>query len=386
MKKILAILMVLCLMLPAFAVAEDMPVVKIGVFECASGDSGAGGKQEMLGMQYANKIAPTVTIGDTEYKVELVYADNGSTSDKAPSAAAELVSQNVSVVIGSYGSGVSIAGSPVFEQAGIPVIGVSCTNPQVTLGNTHYFRICFLDPFQGTVLANYAFKEMGAQVAYCLAELGNDYDVGLTYYFQQAFEALGGMVISETFPTGTSDFTSYINNATGYGAGVFFAPCSLAYSTLIVDQAAGLNVNFALMGGDTWDSNMVLEAAAGTNLKILVSTFYQEGGNAEFDNGFKAWLNEDAEAMTNNGANDIIAAVSVMGYDAYFTALEALKAAGSTDSKAVNEALWNVTLDGVSGAIAFDAETGDAIRDTAYIKTVNTENGAWDFVAVQGVN
>ncbi|MBP3453958.1 MAG: ABC transporter substrate-binding protein [Clostridia bacterium] len=385
MKKILAILMVLCLMLPAFAVAEDMPVVKIGVFEPASGDSGAGGKQEMLGMQYANKIAPTVTIGDTEYKVELVYADNGSSTDKAPTAAAELVNQQVSVVLGSYGSGVSIAGSRNFADAGIPAIGVTCTNPQVTLGNTHYFRICFLDPFQGTVLANYAYKELGAQVAYCLAELGNDYDTGLTYYFQQAFEALGGMVISETFPTGTSDFTSYINNATGYGAGVFFAPCSLAYSTLIVDQAADLNVNFALMGGDTWDSNMVLEAATGTNLNILVSTFYQEGGNPEFDNGFKAWLNEDAEALTNNGGNDIIAAVSVMGYDAYFTALEALKAAGSTDSKAVNTALWNVTLEGVSGKIAFD-EIGDAIRDTAYIKSVNTATGAWDFVAVQGVN
>ncbi len=385
MKKILAILMVLCLMLPAFAVAEDMPVVKIGVFEPASGDSGAGGKQEMLGMQYANKIAPTVTIGDTEYKVELVYADNASATDKAPTAAAELVNQQVSVVLGSYGSGVSIAGSPIFEQAGIPAIGVTCTNPQVTLGNNHYFRICFLDPFQGTVLANYAYKELGAQVAYCLAELGNDYDVGLTYYFQQAFEALGGMVISETFPTGTSDFTSYINNATGYGAGVFFAPCSIAYSTLIVDQAADLGVNFALMGGDTWDSNKVLEAANGTNVKVLVSTFYQEGGNPEFDNGFKAWLNDDAEAMTNNGGNDIIAAVSAMGYDAYFTALEALKAAGSTDSKAVNEALWNVTYEGVSGKIAFD-EIGDAARDTAYIKTANTTTGAWDFVAVQGVN
>jgi len=74
-----------------------------------------------------------------------------------------------------------------------------------------------------------------------------------------------------------------------------------------------------------------------------------------------------------------------MGYDAYYTALEALKAAGSTDSKAVKTALWNVTLEGVSGKIAFD-ENGDAVRDTAYIKTVNTTNGAWDFVAVQGVN
>ena len=82
----------------------------------------------------------------------------------------------------------------------------------------------------------------------------------------------------------------------------------------------------------------------------------------------------------------MIAAVSVMGYDAYFTALEALKAAGSTDPKAVNDALWNVTLEGVSGKIAFLPETGDADRDTAYIKQANTTTGVWDFVAVQGVN
>ena len=108
----------------------------------------------------------------------------------------------MSVVLGSYGSGVSIAGSPYFADAGIAAIGITCTNPQVTDGNTHYFRICFLDPFQGTVLANYAFKTLGVTSAYCLAELGNEYDVGLCHYFAEAFEALGGTVVSETFPTG----------------------------------------------------------------------------------------------------------------------------------------------------------------------------------------
>ena len=384
MKKILAIILAVMMLIPSFAMAEN--VVKIGVFEPASGDSGAGGKQEILGMQYANKVQPTVMIGDTEYKVELVYADNASSTDKAPSAASELVNQGVSVVLGSYGSGVSIAGSPLFAEAGIPAIGVTCTNPQVTAGNTHYFRICFLDPFQGTVLANYAFKELGATTAYCLGELGNDYDQGLIKYFTEAFQALGGVVMGDNFPNGTADFTPYINNAQMYGAGVVFAPCSIAYDTLIIDQAAGQNADFALLGSDTWDSNKILEAATGSNLKIYVSTFYQEGGNPDFDNGFKAWLNSDAEAMTNNGGNDIISAVSAMGYDAYFVALEALKAAGSADAKAVNEALWTTTFDGVSGAIAFDAVNGDAVRDTAYIKTIDTATGAWQFVAVQGVN
>ena len=382
MKRYLTIFLAVLMMIPTFAMAEG--VVKIGVFEPASGDSGAGGKQEMLGMQYANAVQPTVEIGGETYKVELVYADNGSSTDKAPSAAQQLVSEGVSVVLGSYGSGVSIAGSQYFADAGIPAIGVTCTNPQVTAGNSHYFRICFLDPFQGTVLANYAFKELGARTAYCLAELGNDYDVGLCHYFQQAFEAMGGMVISDTFPTGNSDFTSYLSNATAIGAEVFFCPVSIAYSSQIISQAAGQNVSYPILGSDTLDNNKVAEAAKGTNVKVIITTFYQEGGSPEFDEGFKAWLNSDSEYLTNNGGNDMISAVSVMGYDAYFTALEALKAAGSTDSKAVLAALPSVKLTGVTGEIAFD-ETGDAIRDSAYIKSVNTETGAWDFVAVQTV-
>ena len=382
MKRFLAILLAALMMIPAFAMAEG--VVKIGVFEPASGDSGAGGKQEMLGMQYANTVQPTVEIGGETYKVELVYADNGSSTDKAPSAAQQLVSEGVSVVLGSYGSGVSIAGSQYFADAGIPAIGVTCTNPQVTAGNSHYFRICFLDPFQGTVLASYAFRELGARTAYCLAELGNDYDVGLCHYFQQAFEAMGGMVISDTFPTGNSDFTSYLSNATAIGAEVFFCPVSIAYSSQIISQAAGQNVSYPILGSDTLDNNKVAEAAKGTNVKVIITTFYQEGGSPEFDEGFKAWLNSDSEYLTNNGGNDMISAVSVMGYDAYFTALEALKAAGSPDSKAVLAVLPSVKLTGVTGEIAFD-ETGDAIRDSAYIKSVNTETGAWDFVAVQSV-
>ena len=128
--------------------ASGDKVVKIGVFEPSTGDSASGGKKETLGMQYANAETPTVEIGGETYQVELVYADNGSSTDKAPSAAAELVSQGVSLVLGSYGSGVSIAGGPIFDDAGLAAVGVTCTNPNVTAGNDYYYRICFLDPFQ----------------------------------------------------------------------------------------------------------------------------------------------------------------------------------------------------------------------------------------------
>ena len=359
-------------------------VGKIGVFEPQTGDNGAGGKQEILGMQYANDVQPTVEIGGETYDVQLEIVDNRTTAENGPSAASELVNRGVSVVLGSYGSGVSMAGGKVFEEAGIPAIGVTCTNPQVTSDCSVYFRICFLDPFQGTVLANYAYNELGVSTAYVLGMLGSDYDQGLVYYFTEAFEDLGGTVVAESFPEGTANFVSYINNAKSAGAGVIFAPVSINYAQLIVEAADAQGFDGALLGSDTRDSNKVIESAKGKNISAFVTTFYQEGGNEAFDSGIKEWINANADAKTNNGGNDMIAAVTAMGYDAYFTALEALKAAGSTAPADILAALPGVTYTGVSGEIAFD-DIGDAKRDAAYIKTANTETGAWDFVTVQTV-
>jgi branched-chain amino acid transport system substrate-binding protein len=355
------------------------------VFEPQTGDNGGGGKKEILGMQYANYVQPTVDIAGETYDVQLEIVDNRTTPENGPSAASELVNRGVSVILGSYGSGVSAAGGTVFSEAGIPAIGVTCTNPQVTSDCDVYFRICFLDPFQGTVLANYAFNELGVTTAYTLAMLGSDYDQGLVYYFTQAFEALGGTVVSEDFPEGSANFVSYINNAKSANAGVIFAPVSINYAQLIVEASDAQGYTGALLGSDTWDDNKVIESATGKNVNAYVTTFYQEGGAPEFDAGIKEWINANADAKTNNGGNDMISAVTVMGYDAYFTALEAIKSAGSTDPAAVLAALPGVSYTGVSGLIEFD-EIGDAVRDSAFIKTANTQTGAWDFVKVQTVD
>ena len=368
----------------ASGAASGDKVVKIGVYEPQTGDNGAGGKKEILGMQYANTVQPTVEIGGETYQVQLEIVDNRTTPENGPSAASELVNRGVSIVLGSYGSGVSMAGGKVFEEAGVPAIGVTCTNPQVTADCSVYHRICFLDPFQGTVLANYAYNELGVTTAYTLAMLGSDYDQGLVHYFSEAFTALGGTVKSEDFPEGSANFVSYINNAKAANAGVIFAPVSINYAQLIVEAADAQGFEGALLGSDTWDDNMVIESAKGRDVNVYVTTFYQEGGNAEFDSGIKEWINANADAKTNNGGNDMISAVTAMGYDAYFTALEAIKAAGSTDPAAVLEALPGVSYEGVSGLIEFD-EIGDAKRDSAFIKTANTEAGAWDFVKVQTV-
>ena len=391
MKKVIALLLVMVMTVCLFAgcgakeaTADAADTIRIGVFEPMTGDNGAGGKQEILGMQYANYVQPTVEVGGKEYNVELVIVDNRTTAENGPSAAAELINKDVSIVLGSYGSGVSMAGGTVFAEAGMPALGTSCTNPQVTADCEVYFRLAFLDPFQGTVLANYAYNELGVDTAYTLAMLGSDYDQGLVYYFKDAFEGLGGTVISEDFPEGSANFVSYVNNAKAADAGVIFAPVSINYAQLIVEASAAQGYEGALLGSDTWDSNKVIEAATGKDIRSFVTTFYQEGGNAEFDSGIKEWMNANADALTNNGGNDMIAAVTAIGYDAYFTALEALKIAGSAEPADVLAAMPQVNFEGVTGLIEFD-EIGDAKRDAAYIKTANTETGVWDFVTVQTV-
>lgn len=394
MKKFLAMVLALIMALSLVACGEQGDgqkgddsasgdkVVKIGVFEPQSGDNGAGGKQEILGMQYANKMIPTVTIGGEEYKVELVYADNASSNDKAPTAAQTLISQGVSVVLGSYGSGVSIAAGDTFSAAQVPAIGVTCTNPQVTSDCDAYFRICFLDPFQGTVLANYAKNELKATKAYCLAKQGDDYSGGLANYFIKAFGEEN--CVYEQFPEGTSDFSTYITNAQQQGCDVFFSPVSLEAAAQIIAKAETQGLGMPILAGDTWDSNVVLEAAKGTSLNICVTTFYQEGVNAEFDAAIKEWINSDATAKTNNGGDDKLSAVTVMGYDVYCVALEAIKAADSADPAAVLAALPGVTYEGITGTISFN-DIGDANRDSAVVKKCNTESGNWDFVTVAKV-
>ena len=224
-------------------------------------------------------------------------------------------------------------------------------------------------------------RQVQRQKAYCLGELGNgEYDQGLIAFFEQNFD---GEVIKDSFPTNTSDFTTYLNKAVAEDVDVIFCQCP---SLFHADCGSGRlhGPGYPLLGSDTLDSNMVLEAAQGSNVQLYVSTFYQEGGSPKFDDGIKAWLNEDSTAMTNNGSNDTIAAVTAMGYDAYYVALEALKAAGSTDPAAVSRSARRHLHRRVS-SIAFD-DQGDAIRDTAYIKTADTANNVWKLETVRPWN
>lgn len=361
--------------------ADTGNTIKIGVFEPTTGENGGGGVQEVLGIRYANSLRKTVTIDGTEYNIELVEVDNQSDKTAAVTAAQNLVSEGVKAVLGSYGSGVSIAAGSTFKDAKIPAIGVSCTNPQVTAGNDWYFRVCFLDPFQGTVMANYAGVTLGLTNAAVICQNGDDYSTGLASYFKKAFK--GNVVYEGTYNTNESDFNAILTAAKAANPDVIFCPSSIATAGLVIKQARELGIECPIMAGDTWENETIIQNAGADNCKgVTFSTFFDENDPAasEFVTGFKAYLNADKQNLKLNGNSDGVAAVSALGYDAYNVVVDAIERAQSVDTQAIRDALTQSDSVGITGPLSFD-ENGDAQKDMAYIKTV--EDGKFKFIGTQ---
>ncbi|MFA5637529.1 MAG: ABC transporter substrate-binding protein [Anaerovoracaceae bacterium] len=385
MKKI-SLLLILALLLTTFLVGcggggeegDADNVIKIGVFEPLTGENGGGGQQEVDGIMYANSVKPTVMIDGVEYKVELIVSDNQSDKTMAVTAANYLIDQGVVAVIGSYGSGVSIAAGEVFADANVPAVGASCTNPQVTSANEWYFRVCFLDPFQGTVMANYAVQN-GAKTAAVITQLGDDYSTGLGNFFMDAFKKLTGddnsIVVNQTFQQNQADFNAILQNVRTANPDVIFAPSSITTAPLIIKQARALGITAKIMGGDTWENITIVENAGADAEGIVLSTFF-DAGLADSSQIAKDFVEGFSAAYYTP-----VPAVSALGYDAYMVLLDAIERAGATDGDSIKAALNETDdVEGVTGSVTFDA-LGDAQKNMAVIKTV--ENG--EFVFLQAV-
>jgi branched-chain amino acid transport system substrate-binding protein len=348
-------------------------VIKIGVFEPMTGANAAGGAMEVEGIRLANELNPTVEVGGKTYKVELVVVDNKSDKVEAANAVQRLIDRDkVNVILGSWGSSLSMAGGEVAKDKGIPVIGLSCTNPLVTLGNDWYFRVCFIDPFQGTVMANYAFNN-GARTAVIVQEVSNDYSVALAKFFVDNFVRLTGnpnaILATVNYNTGDLDFTAQITTVRGLNPDVIFAPGNYTESALVMKQARELGITIPIIGGDTWETPEFIEVGSERVEGAVFSSFFA----AEFAGTPEArtFLDEYAKRYTKEPAS-----VTALGYDGYLVALDAIKRAGSTDPRAVRDAIAATSgFVGATGITTLDTN-GDATK-SAYIKAV--EGGKFVF-------
>lgn len=374
MKKPLSVLLSLALVVTMAAGCSggtttssgDSDVIKIGVFEPLTGANAAGGELEVEGVELANQLRPEV-LGK---KVELVIADNKSDKAEATTAAARLIEKDkVVAILGSWGSSLSIAAGDVVKTNQIPAVALSATNPQVTAGNDYYFRVCFLDPFQGTVMANYASKKLNAKKVAIIQEVSNDYSVGLAKFFTDSFVKLTGdpnaIVATGNYNTGDQDFNGILTNIKAANPDAIFAPGNFTESALIIKQARALGITAPFIGGDTWETNEFITVGGADVEGAVMSTFFDDT-NPLTEAG-KTFVAEYKKAYPDR---ENIAAVTALGYDGYMMTLDAIERAGSADPVAIRDALAATKdFEGATGMITIDAN-GDATKNEAIIKTV----------------
>ncbi|KUO71605.1 MAG: branched-chain amino acid ABC transporter substrate-binding protein [Clostridia bacterium BRH_c25] len=390
MKKVLSLTLIVVMALslvltgcakPAPAPGGDQPaapaegdVIKLGVFEPLTGANAAGGELELEGIKLANKLYPEV-LGK---KVELVIVDNKSDKVEAATAAARLVEkEKVSAIIGSWGSSLSMAAGDIVKNAKVPAMGTSATNPLVTQGNEFYFRVCFIDPFQGVVMSNYAFNKLGAKKAAIVQEVSNDYAVGLAKFFTDNFKKLTGdencIVAVSNYNTGDQDFTAQLTNIKAQNPDVIFAPGNFTESALVVKQARQLGIKTPFIGGDTWETPEFIEIGADAVEGTVFSTFFAS------EKPITTESTKFLDAYKAEYPGKEPAAVTALGYDAYLILIRAIEAAGTADSVKIQEALVAIKdFQGAAGVVTFD-ENRNAVK-SAVIKTV--KDGKFTFMDV----
>ncbi|MCL2380084.1 MAG: ABC transporter substrate-binding protein [Treponema sp.] len=344
---------------------DDGYVVRIGVYQPLTGANAAGGTLELAGVLLAHEMQPYVYINGTRHEVQLFIEDNRSDRVEAPLVVERLISHHrVHMILGTWGSSMAIPGGEVLRGR-IPAIALSATNPMVTLGNPWYFRVCFIDPFQGQVMANFAFNNLGARTAVLVQEITNDYSVGLNSFFADAFRQLTGnpnaILSTLNYSTGDTDFTAQVTQILSLNPDVVFAPGNFTESALVIRQARDLGITTPFLGGDTWETpEFVLVGADRVEGAIFSTKFAAEfAGNpiaVDFVNTYRARNNRDP------------ATVTALGFDGYFVALEAIARAGTLDPHRLRESLEETYFVGATGTTIFN-EHGDAEKG-AFIKEV----------------
>ena len=291
-------------------------------------------------------------------KLELVVADNKSEAAEATNAMQKLVSQDgVVAVIGPNLSSSVIASSAINNGARVLDITPMGTNPNITVdpatGKTREFnyRTCFIDPFQGTVMAAFATNDLGVNKAAILIDNSSDYAKGLSQFFKENFVKSGGTITAEeSYLQKDTDFKATLTKIKATNPDMLYVPGYYQEVGLIVKQARELGMNMPITGGDTWDSVKLPEIAGTAALNnTYFSSLYSPQEASDINKNFVA-----AYEKAYGAKPDVFAALS---YDSALLIAEAIKNAGSAEPAKINEAMAKISgFNGVSGSVTFDAQ------------------------------
>jgi branched-chain amino acid transport system substrate-binding protein len=289
-------------------------------------------------------------------KIEVVKVDNKSDAAEATNAAIKLTSQDkVTAIIGAATSGDTVAQAQIANDTKTVLLTPSGTSPNVTVGdngklNDFVFRMCFIDPFQGTVAANFANKELKIKNAAIFADSASDYSKGLAASFKKTFEDAGGTVVAEEAYVGKdTDFRSTLTRIKAKNPEFIFIPGYYEEVGLIIKQARELGITVPFMGGDGWDSPKLIELAGTDALNnTYITNHYSSEDPDKKIQDFVTLFKEK-----NNG--DSPNAFNALGYDTVYLLADAVKRAGSTDSSKIKEALTKTKdLSLITGIVTID--------------------------------
>ncbi len=357
-------------------------VIKIGINAPLTGDIPKVGE----GTKYAAEMwlddinaAGGLKVGDKVYKVELVIEDNESKAESAVKANTKMITEDeVLVIVGPQASKQAIPAGEVANNYKTPMISPWSTNPETTKDRPYVFRGCFLDPFQGPVIANFVTKEFGFKKAAVLYDVASDYPKGLAEFFKKAWEDLhgpGSVVAFESFTTKDADFSSQLTKIIKSGADFLFTPQYYNEVALIVQQAHELGWNKPIVGSDSWGSAELVKLCGKDCYGLFFSTHYASAGakgkTKEFIDRYKkkyGYVPDDVAALTWDSLGIVKTAIQNCG-----------KLTGNIekDRKCVRDAMAKIKkYKGITGDMTF-TEDGDPIKCAVIVKI--SDKGEFEF-------
>jgi branched-chain amino acid transport system substrate-binding protein len=348
-------------------------VVKIGWFGPETGDSALWGQAEkntvlMMADDYNAKGG--IDIGGKKYKIQIVAYDDKGDSVEAVNVAKRLVYQDkVSAIVGAQGSGEAIPVATIVNEAKVPLVSSTATNPKVTVQdngtvNQFMFRACFIDPYQGKTAAYYAFQKLGKKNAAIVMTIDDPYSVGLAEFFKTNFIKAGGKVVAEvSYTSGEKDFRAPLTKVKAANPDLVFIPAYYNDVALIAKQARDLGIKQVLLGGDGWPSDNLVSLAGKALEGSMFINHLDMGGEAAkpMRDEYKAKYGKLAELN------------SYMVHDALFMVVDAMQRAKSVDPVAIQKALTTTDIQGITGHIKIGPQHDPVGKDAWIIQIVGPD-------------
>ncbi|RBP44325.1 amino acid/amide ABC transporter substrate-binding protein (HAAT family) [Roseimicrobium gellanilyticum] len=351
----------------------DANTIVVGEVAALSGGTATFGQSSHAGTQMAvDEI--NASGGLLGKKVTLITEDDQSKQGEAGTVAKKLISrEKIVALLGEVASGRSLEMAPICQKEGVPMISPASTNPKVTEVGDHIFRVCFIDPFQGTVMAKFALARGWKKVA-VMTDVKQDYSVGLSQYFKEYFTKNGGTIVGDqSYSSGDKDFKAQLTKLKEGAPDAILASGYYNETGLIAVQCRELGISAPLLGGDGWDSPSLVEVAGKAIEGSFFSNHFSAEDKAPIIQNFITKYKEKNDGKTPD-------AMAALGYDSMMILGAAIKKAGTTEGKALRDAIAT-TKDhaGITGVISLDEKRN--ANKPAVILTIKDGN----FVYVETV-